>query len=887
MPARKLTLLFEADTRAAITGIRSLADEVSRLNTLIGKSEGTDSLKSVVSSAQAFTNSLTQAQAKLAQLGQYNQVANNLSNWQSQTRRFNTVLDESLSKVRNIGKETNKSVDDLKKIVKPIDLTINAKLGKPDKSATEISEERLSRSQRIKADAEYIQKNFNRRVEQENREIRKDLAKKQIVETRQAQTAKNVRQSKGEEILAKLATPKADAFFKADELKINKPTGTKFATARQIEEARQIFESKAARRARNEKVFGSINQSRPENEAVREELRQNIGSVFNERLKQQVAINAEKKVQQKQELEEKYNALKAERDKQLKQEKEWQQKLKTAREKGLKYEEANRTTALTSTGIGFGASGLRTKEQVVKDRLASGIPTFRGALGSFGIDAISRRMPQGFQDAIQGTQMIAESLGMSKVAALGVGAAISGGMVLAISAANFGIAEFNRQLAVATKDQLALLGISSETQRLYGVDQKTADAFYQNLQTKTEIAGRDTSVSAEDITDLNQMGITSYITAFKDSGRTLEQLSDQIVQTNTRFAILAQATPGVTNFQVKNAYTSAITGNLNNALTRQEFFRNSGFADVVKQTALENKIDLTKATQLEQIDVLQKALEKRVPQSLVDRAQNDSIDAQVSSFQDKLFSQRVGIFGIQRDLDLNVEGNQSLFTEISRTVKLVLGKDGLFEQLGEIFSGVDFDLVRILRDGLRSLNDFLETLIKAIKEVNDLKNKVSSTPVLPGANVGDAFNAVSAIKPQSFTDAVSVGIAGGVPGLIGAAIVRSVAGFFGGNSYAGHIPESNSASILPLSHAINNEILNKPKGSNLLIANDSEYIFPNQQSVLAYASQKNDTISPVITVSPGAININAQSNHNPSDIANEVIHALNNIINFESQKYLK
>jgi hypothetical protein len=831
MPAKKLTLIFEANTRSAVTGVRTLTDEVSRLQSATSRFASTDINKSfgnITSQSQAFLASLTQSQNKLNQLNQLNQLSRNISSWETQQRKFNDAINESINRVRNLTDQSKKTVAELSKPIETrLKVTLDSK--EQQKQGASTKEKR----QTTQEDTGEISNQLRRKIERENREIRANLAKEKEREVEKTQTSRTRRQSKAETIISQVTQKNQEnAFFKTDEVLVNRETSNtrRFATEAFI---KQQEEKKARLEERNQRAsqaFSTVVGNEPQNRQNREEAQQNISEVFNQRLKQQVEnrkrAEAEAKRQEQELLRQRQQEAKQAAD----NEKRRQDQIRSARKAGLQYREDTTQDPLTSSGVGFGRSNLRRSADV---------PPQRNAIGGFLTDAVSRRAPQGIQEAIEGTRTISEGLGLSRIAALGVGAAISGSIVLALTAANFAMAEFNRQVDKARKDQLAMVGISSETQRLTGVDRKTADAFYERLQTGTEIAGRDTSVSAEDITNLNTRGTSAFLGAYRNSGRSLEDISKQIVDTNTRFAILAQSTPGVTNFQVQNAYTSAVTGNLGKAIDRQEFFKNSGFGDVIKQTAEELGVNLKKATQSQQIDVLQASLQKRVPQELIGRLQTDSIDAQLSSFQDTLFAQRTGIFGIQRDLDIDIEGSQSVFTEVSRTVNLVFGKQGFLAEFSDIFGGINFDIMKSLRDAIRGVNVFLENVNTLLNGFNRLRKAVASIPVLPGVNVGRAT--------QGATDVIGTGIgtAIGSPfsffqglGTIAGGIGNTLNSLFGGNSYSGNLPDSSKvtlASNVSFVDAIKQELANKPPRANLLIANDAEYIFPDYESLRNYA----------------------------------------------------
>lgn len=561
-------------------------------------------------------------------------------------------------------------------------------------------------------------------------------------------------------------------------------------------------------------------------------------------------------------------------------------------------------------GAAFGASNLKsaTQQRQARNELLGQVK----GIGFQGADTLFQSaFRTSLRPLVEDTQLLGSGLskafGMGTTAAIGLASVVTVGVVGAIGLAIAAAGELGRQFESAKKDQLALLGISSETQRLFGTDQKTADEFYNRLQIKSEIAGRDTSVEASQINELNTRGFAAFLTTFKNSGKSLEQVSDQMVDINTRYAILAQATPGVTEFQITNAYTSAITGDLGKAIKTQEFFRNSGFAEVIKQVSKDRGVDLNRANRQEQVAILQEALKLRVPQGLIDRAQNDSITAQQSSFMDRLFASRTGIFGIQRDTDLDTEGTQSVFSELSRTFKLVLGKGGLFDQIGEVFGFIDVDVMDGLRRGIQAANDFLELIIKLLNKFNGINQTISSIKV-PGTDIQIGGIANTLLSNAFIPNGVLAGnIGGGIKNTVqGAGNLFSqgfdfVKGLFGfGNSFVGNIPDvSNNSSNQSIFAAIANEKAKAPAGSNLLIANDSEYIFKNErqlgdffksnyqklsQNSSSTTTQSEQKINKVYFNS-GAIQINTLS-QDPEAIARLVIEKIDKAFNFELEATL-
>lgn len=908
----KLTLIFEADTAKALANVTALQAGIDKLtNKQNSNNESIDLLFDIaIARSQLLTKNLDNIASSVNRIGS-NNIGNSINNWAKQGALLEKSFSKALVNVQKIGETARR---ELGNIPKSLEVKINAAttiLGGKTKTPEQTYKEQTKKIAQEKNDNQEIRRHLDRKLEKENAVIKENINQRREKETKKADESKAIRERRAESIISKVASDKrrkpssvpVNDFFTVDSQGTYKPPKREIISRRDREIREQVAAQTQARKERSSTVFGSESRSVGYQAKVMTEIDDAATDKINQRLKA-IAQNNKNKAEEKARIEAEKQAKVIDLRQELaskKAQKESDRLVQNQRikESSKKANDNRLQSTQTNRGMGFGASNFG-KLATARTANKASVGSVFSQVGGFGLQQAEMSFGTSFQQISQGTQQLGKglstALGIGETAAFGLGAAISlavvGGLGIAIGLAS----NLAQQFDEAKKDQLSLLGISSETQRLFGVDSKTADNFYEKLQIKSEIAGRDTSVETKDITDLNTRGFAAFLNTFKDSGESLDTVATKMVDINTRYAILAQATPGVTNFQIQNAYTSAVTGNLGKAITTQEFFRNSGFAEVIKEVAAEKSVNLMTASRQEQVLILEEALKRRVPQSLVDRAQNDSIGAQTSSFGDRLFAARIGYFGIQRDTDLDKEGTQSVFSELTRTVKLILGKGGLFDQIGRTLGFIDFDLMDGFRRGIELLNNFLMLIVDILDKFNNINQAISSIKI-PFTDI-EAGGAVNTVLSNAFipNGVLAGNIAGGIKNTASAVtsgvgsvfsggfdFVKNLFGF--GNSFTGNIPDTlTNNTHKSIFQAIATEKANAPINSNLVIANDSEYIFKDKQQLSEYtASSNSDRKSSKVYFNQGAIVIN--SNSNPQAIAQMVIQEIDKLFNYEKERY--
>jgi hypothetical protein len=374
----------------------------------------------------------------------------------------------------------------------------------------------------------------------------------------------------------------------------------------------------------------------------------------------------------------------------------------------------------------------------------------------------------------------------------------------------------------------------------------------------------------------------------------------------TRFALLRQSL----GQQVNDAQVAGAAGVLFNRKTKlkdlnTEFFKISGLRDELKKQGFDS---LKGEARLQAIN---KALANLVPQEAINEMQG-TLDATISSVNDRLFSPRTGFFGALRELESL--GGKTFYAEVSRALgegAAITGK-GSLAMIGDAFSFTK-------RGGIgevlgQSLNGLLDAIIAnpgiITAFTSQLTNEIGNffgavnwgklalslgmlfidvIVAIPagllafgGGWIRTAIGTIAESLMQAIKD-LSLGIASlvtGIPRGVFDQIGGAISGFFGGNAqakYAGTaIPAAGG--YMPINQAIARELQAKPASSGLVVANSSEYIFqPSQLSSLL-----SRTASPPSTaIQVGGITIHQQPGEDGNTLADRVISRLDSLLKNE------
>jgi hypothetical protein len=504
----------------------------------------------------------------------------------------------------------------------------------------------------------------------------------------------------------------------------------------------------------------------------------------------------------------------------------------------------------------------------------------------------------------------------------------------------------------AAKLQIERVGAINTAMETLGLTTQQAGRYYQGVEKRIAQLGRDLPVSVEQIQQIYRTINDDFTGQLRPRGASAQQLADLSVGASARLAILAQQGNVSTGNALANI-SSFLGGAGIGELRQQTLFQNNPrFFNAIKE-------NLERYGEQNRAEVLSRALEQVVTDQQI-RALQGTVTAQLSGFMDKLFDPTIGVFSLSRDLDEKMEGYQSVFEEFGTTLDILIGENGIIDAIGELTGIVNIDPMLIVRDGVRSLNEFLFGVSNFLNQIQSLSPEEIGEIVGRGAAnfvdslMGITLNAIRSIDLGTilsfvgaflrglgvglvsffanldlttyaslllspFTvvlaenlvgmvqevgdkiknvfrvviDALSfinptVGLVRNVTGAVtGAASPISGAVDFLGNTASnifnavtkfftgagGFIPANSG-----LFDALTTEAQRKPKGTDFVVANSSEYVLTPQQMSGLFGSGGSESK----TINVGGINISLNlSGGTPQEVAMEAIAILEERLNNE------
>jgi hypothetical protein len=531
-------------------------------------------------------------------------------------------------------------------------------------------------------------------------------------------------------------------------------------------------------------------------------------------------------------------------------------------------------------------------------------------VGVSGLDRLAGLVGAGLPAKFQGLRTVTESvLGVSLTQGLTASTLAIGGLVTAVGiglVGAFKLAEASAQYLFSEIDkgiqrQVENISAAEPLVKSFGVGYDRADKEVRSTQERNAILGRDLPVSSQDINQI-ATGITDNLAkSLKAAGKGIDQLAAYQDFISSRAAIAANIA-GVDSRQANLLINKLDAGASVGEVSQLEIIeKNPALRTAIEDTLKEFGVKTTKTlSEDKKADFIKRVFDQAVSAEQIKRLQG-TVKAQVSSFTDRLFDPYVGVFGVERDLDLKKERVQSVFSSFSRTTELFLGEGGTLDQIAKIFGGTDFDVMRELRNAIEGFNGFLAELNNLLRNLNAAKDAISGIP-LPGGDVGKLSRGLAqfSVNPIGTTFAVTEPINPLAP--IGKGIdnflYKATLGLFGRPSYAGFMPSNfagmtipmarnAAAGFMPIVDAISAERRNMPSGAQLLIANSSEAVFNQEQlrSLMgAVARPAANNAGRSLTV--GNITIYQQPGQNAAAIVDEFLAILDQRLEIEQNLFL-
>jgi hypothetical protein len=365
---------------------------------------------------------------------------------------------------------------------------------------------------------------------------------------------------------------------------------------------------------------------------------------------------------------------------------------------------------------------------------------------------------RGLQAAAAGANGGIGGLGNSLANALGYANLQTAAIAGAINTARAGISALNDTLSAGLDRQAEELNAITTATKTLGLGYNDAAKYVKNFYEQVSILGRDLPTSAENISVISRTIQDDFALGLKTVGKTANEIGDALLNASTKAALLGE----LSNTRIRDtraALAAYVAGSIGpRGLNQYKFFADN---TLLKSALVDNLKAINSSAKSfadvslsDRINILIKSLESAISDDDIARLQKLS-KSTLSSFTDRLFDPNVGIFSIQRDLNPNVEGYQSVLTSLNDTINLVIGDDGIFWELARIL-GITGDVMIPVRDRVESFNNWLKGVAESLKGLNT--GDIEGLGQKAGMWASDFLFGI--------IGSISKGIIGNLPGLI-------------------------------------------------------------------------------------------------------------------------
>ena len=349
-------------------------------------------------------------------------------------------------------------------------------------------------------------------------------------------------------------------------------------------------------------------------------------------------------------------------------------------------------------------------------------------------------------------------LGQNAIAGAAMGGAITG----AINGAKAAVGGLTSALSEAADIQSGNIATAGDFMKMTGKSYAESIGFVDDFTKRMAKLAAALPGQTKDYVTLGKGLTDNLIPAFQNLDGTLQDSSFAAsLDAITKNAALRVANTDATTRQASLAISKALSGSASiKGLARLKFFQeNPAVLSTIEKEASRLGTKLEDMTARQRAEVIEKAL--AVPDEII-KASQESIKGLVEGFRSSLFDPQIGLFGLLRDTDIGLEGDQSVLAALSVTAMKILGPGGLFAQIGETLKilGLSTDPMAALFRGVTSLNSWLDGL--------NIAGLAGSLVAMDGGKLGEMasglqgqlINWMLGLDWHSISDAVGRAIAG-------------------------------------------------------------------------------------------------------------------------------
>ncbi|GAB4212714.1 MAG: hypothetical protein OHK0012_07500 [Synechococcales cyanobacterium] len=297
----------------------------------------------------------------------------------------------------------------------------------------------------------------------------------------------------------------------------------------------------------------------------------------------------------------------------------------------------------------------------------------------------------------------------------------------------------------ATQIQLSSISAASTLSAITGRSYAQASAVIDNFNRRLAISAAALPGSTQDYKNLAVAIQDNVVEAFRTAnGIDMGKFENTVVNLAESFGALAAASGtsrDVNLFLTKALAGDSIAGLRNLRFAEQNQIVLNQIEDSLKRL---NKTSLRELTMRQRVEVLQEIGGKLITEDFKRNA-SQSVDGLIQSFRSQLFDPTEGIFGVMRDLNAKLAGDQSLFASINKTLNAAIGQAGLFNRLLELGAafGVAFQPLQPIASAFDWLTTKIDYITGSIRRFNsNLQFRTRGVEILKN-DLGFLFTAIA------------------------------------------------------------------------------------------------------------------------------------------------
>ena len=264
-------------------------------------------------------------------------------------------------------------------------------------------------------------------------------------------------------------------------------------------------------------------------------------------------------------------------------------------------------------------------------------------------------------------------------------------------------------LKSAAETQVSSLSTAGDLMKLTGLDMKNTTAIIAEFRNDMSKTAASLAGDTKSYTDLGASIMDNLVPAFQSIGGEFDTSGFQkSLKEITKAAGLRAAVNNIDSGLAGLGISKFLGGASTKELQTLKFFEsNPAVLAEIEKAATKMGVEIKDLTGKQRADILQQALS--VPDDVM-AAMSTSTSGIIEGFKSSLFDEQSGFFGMLRDVDKSMEGEQSVATGFNDFLKEVSRIAGIFSEL----VGTDApDIMKMAYDGLKSLTNWLKSVQKA------------------------------------------------------------------------------------------------------------------------------------------------------------------------------